>query len=154
MNPGKRFERKFAESMPGWVMRIPDKMNVYNGVVIGEETEADYLAVSGDHAYLIECKAVNRPRLEYYNVKEHQERSLAEFDAQGDHMHGLLAVEFYDKGGYRLPKRMFLLPIGEWLHFRAEAERSSMPIKAFEELGTECPYVKRRYEIDLGRIRW
>lgn len=142
MNAGKRFEEKFRLTMEphAYVMRIPDSMTLRGGRLIGTDTAADFLVATSDDSYLVECKATNRPRLEFHNVKEHQEESLAEFDALGGRCHGFLAVEFYDREGYRKPHRMFLLPIGRWLAYRAESGRKSMPISAFEEEAVELPY--------------
>lgn len=149
-NPGKRFERKFRESVPedAFIMRIPDKTYQMGGRTYSDESEADFFAADSMGAYLIECKATRNRSLAYSKVKEHQERALSKFDSLGDHTHGILAVEFYDKGGYRNPKRMFLLPISRWFEFkRVVPSRSSMPIKAFEELGREIPYEKGRYAL-------
>lgn len=148
MNPGKRFEQKFRESVPDgtFIMRIADKVYTINGRTYSEESEADFLAANSEGAYLIECKATQETRLPYSKVLPHQEEALAKFDALGDHTHGLLAVEFYDKGGYRGPKCMFLLPISRWFEFkRVVPSRSSMPMSAFEKLGRRIEYAKGRY---------
>lgn len=150
MNAGKRFEQKFRESIEphAYVLRIPDNVYMRGNRLMGNESEADFLVVTGTDSYLVECKATNRPSLQFYNVKEHQEVSLMEFDDIGERSHGLLAVEFYDKVGYHKPHRMFLLPISEWMRFKAESGRKSMPIKAFEELGVELTYEKGAYTFD------
>lgn len=147
---GKRFEQKFREAMEphAYVLRIPDSVRFVGGHMIGEETDADFLVVTGEDSYLVECKAANRPRLDYGNVKPHQEEALSDFDAIGERCHGFLAVEFYDKEGYRKPHRMFLLPIGEWLGFKSGSSRSSMPLSAFEEMGKELPYTGGMYVFD------
>ena len=150
MKPGKRFEAKFREAVGrhAFVLRIPDAVRVVGGRTIGAETEADFLVVDGTDSYLVECKAVNRPRLDFYNVKPHQEEALAGFDAIGDRSHGFLAVEFYDREGYRKPHRMFLLPISEWLRYKAESGRKSMPVVEFERLGLEVRYAGGSYDFD------
>lgn len=147
---GKRFERKFREAMElhAYVLRIPDNVHMAHGRMVSEETDADFIVVTGDDTYLVECKATNRPRLEYGNVKGHQELALAAFNVMGEHCHGFLAVEFYDKRGYRYPHRMFLLPIAEWLRYKDESGRSSMPIGAFEAAGVEVPYECGEYRFD------
>lgn len=147
---GKRFEQKFRECMEphAYVLRIPDSVRFVGGHMIGEETDADFLVVTGEDSYLVECKAANRPRLDYGNVKPHQEAALADFDAIGERCHGFLAVEFYDKETYRRAHRMFLLPIRKWLGFKADSGRKSMPVSAFEELGKELPYVGSGYVFD------
>lgn len=150
-NPGKRFERKFSESIPDGVfcIRIPDKVYLLNGKTYSEETEADFIASDGTHAYLIECKATSSRSLRRDSVRPHQERSLSEFDSLGDNAHGVLAVEFYDKAGYRKPKRMFLLPIERWFTFwKIVPSRSSMPIHAFESMAYEVPYSKGAYRFN------
>lgn len=152
MNPGKRFEKKFGDSVEGsgLVVRIPDKLIAKGNRIISEESEADFLVFFNDDSFMVECKAVNRNYLQFYNVKEHQEDSLSRFDSFSAKTHGILAVEFYDKAGYRKPKRMFLLTIDEWMLYKESSGRKSMPIRDFEALGIECPYVKGKYVIDLG----
>lgn len=152
---GKRFEQKFRECMEphAYVLRIPDNVHFVGGHIISDETDADFLVVTGEDSYLVECKAVNRPRLDYGNVKPHQEAALADFDAIGERCHGFLAVEFYDRDGYRKPHRMFLLPITAWLGFKAEFPRKSMPIAAFEERGHELHYDNGKYRFDGRWLR-
>lgn len=147
---GKRFEQKFREAMEpyAYVLRIPDSVRFVGGRMVGEETDADFLVINGSGSYLVECKAVNRPRLDYGNVKPHQEAALSEFDAIGEHCHGFLAVEFYDRCGYFKPHRMFLLPVSEWIDFKATSPRKSMPLSAFEERGHELYYDSGRYWFD------
>lgn len=147
---GKRFEEKFRLAMEphGYVLRIPDNVHAAGGRVASTETDADFMVQTGTDAYLVECKAVNRPRLEYYNVKEHQEEALSDFDAMGDRCHGFLAVEFYDARGYRFPHRMFLLPISRWLAYKEESGRKSMPMAEFERSGVELPYGRGAYVFD------
>lgn len=147
---GKRFEQKFRECMEphAYVLRIPDNVHFVGNHMISDETDADFLVVTGDDSFLVECKATNQRSLNYVNVKAHQESALADFDAIGERCHGFLAVEFYDREGYRKPHRMFLLPIRKWLGFKADSERKSMPVSAFEELGKELPYVGSSYVFD------
>ena len=150
MNPGKRFEKKFKESMEphAFVLRIPDNVVFFKGRAIGNESDADFLIVNGDCSFLVECKATSQRSLEFRKVMEHQEVSLIEFDETGERSHGFLAVEFYDNASYRKPHRMFLLPISEWMRYKAESGRKSMPIKAFAELGVELAYAKGAYAFD------
>lgn len=152
--PGKRFEGKFRESLPEGVfsLRIPDARTFYGARAAMSESEADFVVATGTHTCLVECKAVNRPRLEFHNVKGHQERSLMEFDSLGPNTHGILAVEFYDKRGYRNPKRMFLMPIAAWMRFREETDRASMPVSEFEASGLEVPYMGSRYAIEAWML--
>lgn len=148
VNPGKRFEEKFRASMAAhaYVLRIPDNVHVAGGRIVSTETDADFLVQTGTDSYLVECKATNRPRLEYYNVKEHQEQALASFDALGERCHGFLAVEFYNKVSYRLPHRMFLLPIDRWIAFKEASGRKSMPLRTFSEQAVELTYRGSAYE--------
>ena len=101
MNPGKRFEQKFMDSFEphAYVLRIPDNVYMCGNRLMGNESEADFLVVTGTDAYLIECKATCGESLQFRSVKEHQEVSLVEFDDIGERSHGFLAVEFYDKEG-------------------------------------------------------
>ena len=150
MKPGKRFEEKFRLAMEphGYVLRIPDNVHMSGGRIVGTETDADFMVQTGDGSYLVECKATNRPRLEFYNVKDHQERALSDFDAMGERCHGFLAVEFYDREGYRKPHRMFLLPIWRWVAYKEGSGRKSMPLSAFEEQAVELPYKGSAYVFD------
>lgn len=150
MNPGKRFENTFRKSVDGFVMRIPDKVYLMGNRVMSDESEADFVVANEHGVFLVECKAVNRPRLDFYNVKEHQERSLVDFDGAGGFTGGLLAVEFYDPEGYRKPRRMFLLSIRDWLAFKDGTERKSMPVSEFERVGRECPQTGSLYAVDFS----
>ena len=150
MRQGKRFEEKFRATMEphGYVLRIPDNVHMAGGRLVSTETDADFMIQTGTDAYLVECKATGEGRLPFYNVKEHQEEALQDFDALGDRCHGFIAVEFYDRRGYRFPHRMFLLPIGEWVRFRREGGRKSMPVAEFERLAVEVPYGRGSYDFD------
>ena len=150
MNPGKRFEQKFRESIEpyAYVLRIPDNVYMCGNRLIGSESEADFLVVTGTDSFLVECKATNKKSLQFYNVKEHQETSLMEFDDIGERSHGFLAVEFYDKAGYHKPHRMYLLPIVEWMRYKEESGRKSMPMSAFDELGVRLEYQKGLYAFE------
>ena len=153
MNPGKRFEEKFRKgaSAAGYVMRIPDKIYWNGQRVMSEESEADFLVFAESGTWMVECKASSQKRLAFDRVKEHQERSLSEFEWIGKSNHGLLAIEFYGTD-YRKDKRMFLLPISRWLEFERAGGRSSMPMSEVERLGVECPHVKGGYLIDLEKL--
>lgn len=65
MNAGKRFEQKFRESIEphAYVLRIPDNVYMRGNRLMGNESEADFLVVTGTDSYLVECKATNRPSL-------------------------------------------------------------------------------------------
>lgn len=159
INAGKRFEDKFrksAEQAGGYVIRIPDKVVFRGGRAIGEQTEADFLVAYSGDAHLVECKSANCLRLNFRNVKEHQEQALLRFDSCGKHLHGWLAVEFYDKKSYRASRRMFIMPITKWIHFK-DSGRKSMPLVAFETYGLECPRQGAFYDINLdamGMKQW
>lgn len=150
MNAGKRFEERFRRSVPegAFCMRIADKVYRRGDFTGSEESEADFLCSMGNNSFLVECKATASKSLSYDNVKEHQEKSLMEFDSQGCNEHGLLAVEFYDKNGYKKgSRRMFLLPISCWMDYKASSGRKSMPISAFEALGREAEDLGGRYDV-------
>lgn len=153
MNPGKRFEEKFRKgaAAAGYVMRIPDKVFWNGRRVMSEESEADFLVFAETGTWMVECKASSQKRLAFDKVKEHQERSLAEFEWIGKSNHGLLAIEFYGPN-YRTDKRMFLLSVSKWLEFKRTTERSSMPLSEVERLGIECPHGRGGYEIDLEKL--
>lgn len=149
MKAGKRFEKKFRESVEtfAFVLRLADSTSTW-GSHASKETEADFMVTDGISSYLVECKATSGKSLPIRNVKDHQVHSLQVFDKLGEHTHGLLAVEFYDKEGYRKPKRMFLLPVSEWVAFTEDATRSSMPISEFEKRGREIFYKGGKYQFE------
>lgn len=150
MSAGKRFWEKFRLTMEphGYVLRIPDNVHMAGGRIVSTETDADFLVQTESGTYLVECKATGEARLPFYNVKGHQEEALSDFDALGDSCHGILAVEFYDKRGYKLPHRMFLLPIEEWTRYKLSSGRKSMPLSSFEDLGVELKYGRSSYVFD------
>lgn len=153
-NPGKRFEEKFRRSVEElgerhFVMRVPDKLvPVGGGRTISKPTEADFVVACRAGTFLVECKATSKKSLEFGKVEEHQERALSAFDAY-PRSHGLLAVEFYDQTSYRTARRMFLLRISDWLAYKESSGRKSMPIKAFEEMGSEAERSGALYIIDF-----
>lgn len=148
MNPGKRFENKFRESLGGITIRINDKVSVRNGFVVSKESEADFVCFQkSGNVYLVECKSVSRKSFPFDQIKDHQERSLIDFELLHPSFHGLIALEFYNKESYRLPKRMFLIGIKDFLFYKTSCGRKSIPIKDAEAIGTECPYIGSRYDI-------
>lgn len=154
MNNGKRFEAKFRESAEaaGYCLRIPDKLVMRGGHLMSEETEADFVVVSGTETFLVECKSTHLASLPFDRVRGHQERSLVEFDAAGPHAHGVLAVEFYERGErYGVGCACYLMPIAEWAAFRAVTSRKSAPRSLFEGRAVACPYVRGLYSLDFGR---
>lgn len=149
MNPGKRFENKFRESLSGLTIRINDKVSMRNGHVFSEESEADFVCFQNSgNVYLVECKAISLKSFPFQKIKEHQENSLLDFESLHPSFHGLIALEFYDKNGYRLPKRMFLIGIKDFLSYKKTCGRKSLPIKDAEKIGTECLYVGSKYIIE------
>lgn len=139
MNSGKRFERNFkryAERTGAFVLRIPDRVNIRNGRVYSEQSEADFIVVADGGTYLVECKATSAKSLAFERVQEHQERYLSTFDNAADGAHGVLAVEFYEPDSYR-NRRTFLLPISAWMDYKANTQRKSMPMCEFEKHGKE-----------------
>lgn len=148
MNPGKRFENKFRESLGGITIRINDKVSVRNGFVVSKESEADFVCFQeSGNVYLVECKATSLKSFPFSKIEEHQENSLVDFENLHPYFHGLIALEFYNKESYRLPKRMFLIGIKDFLFYKTSCGRKSIPIKDAEAIGTECPYIGSRYDI-------
>lgn len=152
MNPGKRFEQKFREAVErnGMTIRIADKLIPKGDHVISEQSEADFLVAQNGEIFLIECKATCAKSLPFEKVQEHQEDSLLEFSDQGEHTHGILAVEFYEKSTrYGSGNNCYLLPIEAWFGFKKITDRKSMPLSAFELLAKKCSYKNGGYMIDL-----
>ena len=92
MKPGKRFERKFRESLsrlPGLHVRIID-----GGDRLKERMPADfwYFPKRGG-AVLIECKATRGKSIRHDRVT--QLDALLDFDAVSDTTASLIAVNFY-----------------------------------------------------------
>ena len=147
---GKRFEEKFKLTMEraGLIaMRIPDVANVRSGVRYGRDTMADFVVMGDGVTCLVECKATSSRNLRHDRVHRHQVRSLLDVDAMEGHM-GLLAVEFFDRRGYRFPHRMYLLPVSEWVRHMETSGRKSMPEGDFARLGVELPYSGSSYVFD------
>lgn len=143
INPGKRFEEKFKESLDrkGYALRIQDKVFMgQNGRLLSKEGEGDfwYFAKSGD-VYLIECKATGVPRFPFDKLT--QEQSLVDFEAVAESYHSLVALNFYGEN-IRTDNRCFLIPIWDYLDYKLTCGRKSMPLSAAEQVGTECPRIK------------
>lgn len=149
MNPGKRFENKFRESLGGITIRINDKVSVRNGFVVSKESEADFVCFQeSGNVYLVECKATSLKSFPFSKIEEHQENSLVDFENLHPYFHGLIALEFYDKRGYRYPKRMFLVGIKDFLSYKLSCGRKSLPINDAEKIGTECFYCGSKYQVE------
>lgn len=148
VSTGKRLETKFrnAFSPYGYVLRIPDKVYFDKGCTYSEKTDADFLIATKDGVYLIECKATQNKSLPFNNIADHQIEALSKFDDIAPFTHGFLAVEFYHKDGYRLPHRLFLLPIKVFNAYKAQTNRKSIPISFFEEYAQELKYVRGNYQ--------
>lgn len=136
MNPGKRFERKFRESlslMPGYHLRIVD-----GGDRLKERMPGDfwYFPASGG-ALLIECKAVRGRSLPLSRVTQIDE--LVRFDRNSPTCKALVAVNFYGED-VRRDNRCLLMPAPVFAALSG-GRRRSMPLKAFEALGVEAPRV-------------
>ena len=137
MNPGKRFEDKFRESLdllPGFGMRIID-----GGDRLKERMPADfwYFPTTGG-AYLIECKAVMGKSLPIAKVTQLPE--LLRFEGTSPDCHALIAVNFYGKN-IRKDNRCLLMRAVTFAALSG-GKRKSVPLKAFEHLGYEAPRIK------------
>ena len=144
-NPGKRFERKFKQSLDlrGYALRIQDKCFLgFNGRLLSEPGEGDfwYFASTGD-AYLIECKATKGHRFPLSKLRDEQEESLAEFDRVAHSTHGMVALNYYGED-VRKDNRCVLVPIGAYRRHKHTSGRKSLTVEEAVRLGTECPRIK------------
>lgn len=137
MNAGKRFERKFRESlnlMPGWHMRIID-----GGDRLRETMPADFWyfpRVGG--ACLIECKAVKGRSLPFSRITQLEE--LVAFDQNSESCNALVAVNFYGEDVRRDNRCLIIRAVA--LEALSHGKRKSVPVEALELIGTEAPRVK------------
>lgn len=126
MNPGKRFEGSFHESLhalPGASMRVLD-----GGKSINIRVWGDFLYFADDgHVWLFECKSTALRSLPFLQVKEHQLESLSRFDSLHDHFHGVIAVNFYDGDNVRRKNDCWLVPVSDYMEFVKHSGRKSMP---------------------------
>lgn len=137
MNPGKRFEGKFRESLallPGYGMRIID-----GGDRLKERMPADfwYFPTTGG-AYLIECKAVKGKSLPIDRLTQLDE--LVRFDRNSPDCHALVAVNFYGEN-IRTNNRCLLMGASAFAAL-CGGRRRSVPMAAFTALGHEAPRIK------------
>lgn len=135
MNPGKRFERKFRESLralPGLHLRIID-----GGDRLKERMPADfwYFPKRGG-AVLIECKATRGKSIRHDRVT--QLDALLEFDAVSDTTASLIAVNFYGED-IRRDNRCIIVPAKSFAHHSLTSGRASLPIADALEIGWEAP---------------
>lgn len=143
MDAGKRFEQNFHRSLkrlPGASMRILDggkysKLRVWGDFLFWADNGRDYL---------FECKSTHLKSLRFEQVKEHQLKSLAEFELTREDMLSFLAINFYDREK-DLTGRTWLVPVADFLNLKEiltnEYGRSSVPMKALEEIYPECPRI-------------
>ena len=137
VNPGKRFERKFRESLrllPGWHMRILD-----GGDRLHETMPADfwYFPKSGG-ALMVECKAVKGKSLPASRVTQLDE--LVRFSRNSGTCRAVIAANFYGED-VRMDNRCLLMD-AETFAAILDGKRKSVPIRAFEDLGIEAPKIK------------
>lgn len=136
-NPGKRFERKFRESLrllPGYSMRIVD-----GGDRLKERMPADfwYFPTSGG-ACMIECKAVRGRSLPIDRVT--QLDGLTRFERTSPDCHALVAVNFYGSD-IRNDNRCLLMRASTFAAL-CGGKRRSVPLAAFSTLGCEAPRIR------------
>lgn len=143
VNPGKRFEDKFKDSLDrkGYALRIQDKVFMgQNGRLLSKEGEGDFWFFSGTgDVFLIECKATGTRRFPFEKLT--QEESLLGFEQVAGNFHSLVALNFYGEN-VRTDNRCFLIPIRDYMDYKLACGRKSMPLSAAEQVGTECPRIK------------
>lgn len=137
MNPGKRFERKFRESLgllPGWHMRIID-----GGDRLHETMPADFWYFpKGGGAVMVECKAVRGKSLPASRVTQLDE--LVRFSRNSGTCRAIVAANFYGED-VRKDNRCLLMD-AETFAAILGGRRKSVPLRAFEALGVEAPKIK------------
>jgi hypothetical protein len=137
LNPGKRFERKFRESLgllPGWHMRIID-----GGDRLHETMPADFWYFpKGGGAVMVECKAVRGKSLPASRVTQLDE--LVRFSRNSGTCRAIVAANFYGED-VRKDNRCLLME-AETFAALLGGKRKSVPLRAFEALGVEAPKIK------------
>lgn len=140
MKPGKRFERKFGESLGllnGIAYRIED-----GGMYSFNDQPGDFYYFSPDGtSHLIECKATKEKSFSFRLVREGQIASLLAFESVSRSTRSWVAVNFYGENVAK-DNRCFLIPIEKYVRYVATCERKSLPIAVAGGIGTECPKIK------------
>lgn len=140
MEPGKRFERKFKESLEllgGFAHRIED-----GGRYSLNDQPGDFYYFSPDGiANLIECKATREKSFPFKLLRDSQVASLLAFERVSRSTRSWVAVNYYGKNVAK-DNRCFLVPINGYVQYAAACGRKSLPVFAAGEIGTECPKVK------------
>lgn len=159
MTPGKRFERKFRESLdllPGWNARFRDNSAGYGGAYgnakMNQANPGDfiYLDVSG-RRYLVECKATKQASFPFKDVRDEQLAELKRFEDMGPGFKGYLAINFY-LGDTRLKNECVLVNIDAFLAYRKATTRKSIPEAEAAAIGWRC--LKERgniWKLPFGR---
>lgn len=151
VNPGKRFEKKFHESLDAagvYTERIQD-CAYWNGYrMVGNKTAGDfrcYIPASKSlKSLLIENKATSSKRIEYDRLEEHQHASLVSFDNLHRDAQGWVAVNFYNSVSVARCDMCFMVPIAVWDEYVSDDSRKSIPMDTFidDDRIIECPKVK------------
>ena len=150
MNPGKRFEKRFRESLsllPGWSVRLQD-----GGGIAKTQMPGDFLYLHGGEHWLIECKATALASLPFKNVADAQLAELSRFERKGEEFHALVAINFYDVDSIRVKNDCVLVGTDEFLAFKNATTRKSIHQKDAVTMGWFCDKCKGGlWKLPFGR---
>lgn len=150
MNPGKRFEAKFHESLrrlPGVSMRIYDGGQYAKIQQMGDFLYWDFFG----HTWLFECKATKEKSFPIAKLKDHQLEGLLQFDSLHESNHGIIAINFYGEN-VREKNNCYLVTATRYQHELENLGRSSFPEEMISEMGILCaPDKDNVWKLPLGK---
>lgn len=162
-NPGKRFERKFRESLamlPGWHARFRDNSagfgSKYGNGAMSATNPGDFIYLDsrdgmGRNRYLIECKATSQPSFPFGKISDEQLAELARFERTGRDFKAYIAINFY-MGNGRLKNECILVSIDQFLAYRKGTTRKSIHEDDAARIGWRCGPAKGNiWKLPFGR---
>lgn len=132
MNPGKRFEGKFHESikhLPGASMRIMD-----GGRYAPIQQWGDFFYFAPDDTFLFECKATHLTRFPHDKIQDHQIKKLKGFSDLSRNRHSIIVINFYGED-IRKKNDCVLIDIDAYLKHLEDTTRSSLSEAEAREIG-------------------
>lgn len=143
-SPGKKFERKFAESLkrlPGQYMRIYDG----GGQIIRRVWGDFFYFNKAGHVYLIECKSTQEASFRLRNIRDTQVNDLLKFDGIAKNTHSLVAIHL-DRDD-----TCTLLTIGKYIQLARQYidKKASIPAEAIKANGTHCHRITGGWNLEI-----
>lgn len=140
MNPGKRFEAKFHQSLlmlPGASCRFED-----GGAVAKNRQLADYIYWdNGEETFVFECKATKKPSFPMCDMGDEQLEGLLEWEAMRPTFHAVVALNFYGEN-VAAENRCILVEARSLVRYLEYTGRKSIPADDAAEIGWECERAK------------